>query len=132
MNETDFIENSVQLKTVKKEFFAILKREDLVNLIKFIFITILISWVSFAVSYNFLPPQIPIFFSKPWGYPQIADKIYFLIYPLSMSLLFFINLRIASILIKISYLMSAILLWSQLLISIMSLIAIFKIIYLLV
>ena len=41
--------------------------------------------------FNNLPPQIPLFYSKPAGEDQLADTWFILILPLFMNLLFFLN-----------------------------------------
>ena len=44
-----------------------------------------------AFRFNNLPPQIPLFYSKPAGEDQLADTWFILILPLIMNLLFFLN-----------------------------------------
>src|SRR3972149_8322483 len=41
--------------------------------------------------FNSLPPQIPLFYSKPVGEDQLTDTWFILILPLFMNLLFFLN-----------------------------------------
>ncbi|OGK09856.1 hypothetical protein A2767_01520 [Candidatus Roizmanbacteria bacterium RIFCSPHIGHO2_01_FULL_35_10] len=41
--------------------------------------------------FNTLPPQIPLFYSKPVGEDQLTDTWFILILPLFMNLLFFLN-----------------------------------------
>ena|SRR3989344_859275 len=38
-----------------------------------------------------LPKQIPLFYSRPWGEPQIAEVWYIALLPILMHLLFFLN-----------------------------------------
>lgn len=45
----------------------------------------------FAWVYRFLPEQLPIFYSKPWGEAQIADKWYIFLLPLLMHGIYFLN-----------------------------------------
>lgn len=40
---------------------------------------------------NHLPPQIPLFFSKPWGEDQLADTWMIVFLPLLLNLLYFVN-----------------------------------------
>lgn len=44
-----------------------------------------------ALKFNYLPPQLPLFYSKPAGEEQLADTWSILILPLFMNLLFFLN-----------------------------------------
>lgn len=41
-----------------------------------------------------LPPQIPLFYSRPWGEYQITDWWYILLLPLLMNFLYFLNFYI--------------------------------------
>lgn len=38
-----------------------------------------------------LPPQIPLFYSRPWGEEQLADSWMVFILPIILNLLFFLN-----------------------------------------
>ena len=44
--------------------------------------------------FNNLPPQIPIFFSKPWGEDQLVDTWMILILPILLDILYFTNLTL--------------------------------------
>ncbi len=41
-----------------------------------------------------LPPQIPLFFSRPWGEDQLVDTWMILILPFLLNILYFINMWI--------------------------------------
>jgi len=43
------------------------------------------------VQFYHLPPQIPLFYSRPWGESQLADWWFILILPILMNLLYFFN-----------------------------------------
>lgn len=45
----------------------------------------------FAWAFRSLPEQLPIFYSKPWGESQIADKWYIFLLPFLMHIVFFVN-----------------------------------------
>src|SRR3989344_303424 len=45
----------------------------------------------FVLRFQTLPPQVPLFYSKPPGEDQLIDAWYILILPLIMNLLFFLN-----------------------------------------
>lgn len=53
--------------------------------------------MAFTVILKFskLPPQLPIFYSRPWGEGQIADWWLILILPILMNALYALNLFIA-------------------------------------
>ena len=54
----------------------------------------------FAIRFTHLPPQIPLFYSRPWGEPQLADLWYILLLPIFMNLFIVINIWIPK---KIAY-----------------------------
>ncbi len=41
-----------------------------------------------------LPPQIPLFFSRPWGEDQLADTWLILVFPLLLNVLYFVNISL--------------------------------------
>lgn len=45
----------------------------------------------FAIRFTHLPPQIPLFYSMPWGERQLADTWLILMLPIFLNLLFFTN-----------------------------------------
>lgn len=46
---------------------------------------------------NHLPPQIPLFFSKPWGEDQLVDTWMILILPVLLDILYFSNLSLCKL-----------------------------------
>ncbi|MBI3366463.1 hypothetical protein HY041_02450 [Candidatus Roizmanbacteria bacterium] len=46
------------------------------------------------LQFGVLPPQIPLFFSRPWGEDQLVDTWMILILPLLLNFLFFINISL--------------------------------------
>jgi len=47
---------------------------------------------AFGLTYNKLPPQVPIFYSRLWGEQQLADTYYIFLIPLLLNIFFFLNL----------------------------------------
>ena len=58
---------------------------------KILFIADLILILFFVLRFSSLPPQIPLFYSLPWGEDQLVDNWMILILPVTMNFLFFIN-----------------------------------------
>lgn len=52
------------------------------------------------VSWGKLPPQIPLFYSRPWGEVMLASPIFLWILPIASSAFFIINFLIVIILKK--------------------------------
>ena len=49
----------------------------------------------FAWRYIFLPEQIPLLYSRPWGESQIVDFYYIILLPILMHAFFFFNSAIS-------------------------------------
>ena len=47
--------------------------------------------VAFILRFLRLPPQIPLYYSQPWGESQLADSWMIFLLPVFLNLLFFIN-----------------------------------------
>jgi len=50
--------------------------------------------LTLLLGFNHLPPQIPLFFSKPWGEDQLADTWMIILLPVLLNSLYFINLSL--------------------------------------
>lgn len=44
--------------------------------------------------FNHLPPQIPLFFSKPWGEDQLVDNWMIFLLPVLLDIFYFINVSL--------------------------------------
>lgn len=51
--------------------------------------------LAFLFKLNKLPPELPIFYSRPWGEFQIADWWYISLLPILMNVLYFLNIFLA-------------------------------------
>jgi len=54
----------------------------------------LVMILSFLFKAKSIPPQIPLFYSRPWGQDQIADRWLLIIIPLLMNFFYFLNIAI--------------------------------------
>jgi hypothetical protein len=77
---------------------------------------------------NKLPPQIPFFYSRPWGEEQLAPPVYLIFLPIISFLFYIINLIVSFRFSNKDILLSRILLIGSLVISVLSFIASFRII----
>lgn len=93
-----------------------------------IFIIIQIAFLFWK--FNFLPPQIPLYYSLPWGEGQLTQASLLFIFPTISLILLLINHLFAISLVKTSLLLSRILLIISLIFSFLSLVAILHIVYL--
>lgn len=93
-----------------------------------IFIIIQIAFLFWK--FNSLPPQVPLYYSLPWGESQLAQASLLFIFPTISLILLLINHLFAISLTKTSLLLSRILLIISLIFSFLALIAILHIVYL--
>ncbi len=71
-----------------------------------VLIMVLLSWTK-------LPPQVPFFYSRPWGEEQLATKTWFLYLLLIGFGLTVFNLRVSSIIFKKEPFLAKILVWTS-------------------
>lgn len=79
-------------------------------------------------TWRFLPPQIPLFYSRPWGEEQITTPDRLLIIPASSLVVSLINSVLLSLFLKEEHLMSQILNSTVALFNFLGLIALIQII----
>jgi|WetSurMetagenome_2_1015567.scaffolds.fasta_scaffold620754_2 hypothetical protein len=93
----------------------------------------IISQITFLFwKFNLLPPQVPLYYSLPWGGSQLTNASLLFILPTISLILLLINHLFAISLTKISLLLSRLLLSISLVFSFLSLIALLHIVYLIV
>jgi len=93
-----------------------------------IFIIIQIAFLFWK--FNSLPPQVPLYYSLPWGESQLTQTSLLFIFPIISLILLLINHLFSISLVKTSLLLSRILLAISLIFSFLSLVAILHIVYL--
>ncbi|HAP37738.1 hypothetical protein A2574_00530 [Candidatus Shapirobacteria bacterium RIFOXYD1_FULL_38_32] len=81
--------------------------------------------------FNDLPPQVPLFYSLPWGEPQLAPASQLFFLPTFSIVFSLINNLLAATIFSKTTLLSKLLVVSSLVISILSLVTLFQIISLL-
>jgi len=102
-----------------------------INLVtKFIIALFVLSVGLLIWKWRALPPQVPIWYSRPWGASQLASPFWLLILPVASILLYAINYAI-SISITSEYLLfTQMLFLSSLIVSILSFVDLVKILFL--
>lgn len=114
-------------KIAKEEFTYLMADKTLKSIIQLILLLMGLHIIGLAFFWTKLPPQLPLFYSRPWGESQLVERNYFLILPISTFILSLINLRLASILFKRELLISQVLVWSSLLINLLAGITLYNI-----
>jgi hypothetical protein len=115
-----FFKQPNYFKATKEELNTLLSNKSLKIIIQLIFVLLTLGTISIVVFWNKIPPQIPLFYNRPRGQQQLADKIIFPLLPLSNLVLVLINLRLASFYIRKELLLSQILVWTTLIITLLN------------
>lgn len=98
------------------------------NLIKLAVIFWLIELGLILVTWAWLPPQLPFFYSKPWGGEQLVQPFSLFILPLLGLIVFFGNLTLMSFISRKELLIRHILIISIFIFNLLSLITLVQII----
>lgn len=86
-------------------------------------IVILVKWPQF-------PPQVPLFYSLPWGKQQLTSPSFLLLLPLTSSAIFFINTLLATLFFEEEPLIARLLTIMAAFISFLSIFTLLKIVFL--
>ncbi|MFH1602076.1 MAG: hypothetical protein ABIB61_03920 [Candidatus Shapirobacteria bacterium] len=94
--------------------------------IRIILILIALQILTIVYFFTKLPPQIPLYFSLPWGESQLTSSFSLLLLPLFSLIVLFFNLFLASSLIENSDFLADFLIIGSLIFSLFSLMAILE------
>jgi hypothetical protein len=97
---------------------------------KSVFVCIIAGILLIVWRWNFLPPRVPVWYSRPWGVNQLASSFWLFLLPLSGLTIYFINLFIGKRLTAEYLIFTQMLFLSSLLVNILSLITLIKILFL--
>ena len=122
---------SESVNKIYAELDSLLRAGNSKQIIRYNFIIAGLIWVLFSGGYHLLPPQIPLWFSRPAGQDQLADKFWLWLVPSLTSILLLINISLAVKFWQKLNLLARIILYSQLITSILALIIVIKLLVLL-
>jgi len=108
------------------------ENKGLKQLLKLSFILILVQALIILFSLSFLPSQVPLFYSRPWGEEQLAHPLYLFILPLANLAIFILNSILLSFIEKKELLIRQILIICILLFNFLSLITLIQIVRLII
>jgi len=74
-----------------------------------------------------LPPEVPLFYSRPWGDGQLANPLLLWLLPFGTSLIIFFNFYLGSRLLTEFPFLTQILIWSNVLLALLSSVTVIKI-----
>lgn len=101
---------------------------SLVN--KFVPMLILISLVLFLLRAGSLPPQVPLWYAKPWGETQLAHPLWLLILPATSFVVYLVNVVVAAYITSEHLVFTQLLYATSLLVSFLSFVTLAKILFL--
>jgi hypothetical protein len=128
VKQLKFIKDANYFKVTQEEFSSLMSDRLLKKIVQFIFFLLAFNLIIITLLWNRLPPQLPLFYQKPWGQEQLVSKTNFLILPASNLIFCLINIRIASFFFKKENLLSQILVFSSLTICSLASVTLIKII----
>lgn len=97
---------------------------------KFVIGFTVLSLLTILWRWNRLPPQVPLWYSLPWGGSQLAQPLFLFILPIGALLIYFLNMVIAMYLTADYLIFTQILYLSSFLVSSLSFITLIKILFL--
>lgn len=118
-NPTRMLES---LRSFRELFFSV---PNIIN-----FLVVIISFVYLAFRFSLLPPEVPLWYTLPWGKSQLAPSIYLWLIPISLSVIFILDFFLAISIFKTEKFLINLLTWEGLLISLLGLFTEWRIIIL--
>lgn len=91
---------------------------------------ILISLLVLVVAWRFLPPEVPLFYSLPYGQSELAGRLFLWLLPAASLLIFFLNFQLAIKFFSEEKLLAQIALLTTSIVSLFSSVTLIKIIFL--
>lgn len=121
--------NKQQLLSLFNTFFLYVKRQDRYVIVStaLTLLSVLLLLTFFLITYRSLPGKIPLFYSRPWGQPELVIKLQFLLLPSILTLVALTNYGLATQLHPTQNLLKRILLVSVIFINLILTVTAFKI-----
>jgi len=114
------------LKKVQEEFNNLIFDLSSKKSIRLSLFLTALNLILVAIFFKKLPPELPLFYSRPWGESQLVTKNQFLILPSGGLLILIINLRLASFLFSRELILAKIITWTTTVISLLISISLIK------
>ena len=108
-----------------------IKHNWLINVVhKFTFILFFLSIGFLVLRWHLLPPLVPLWYTRPWGTDQLAHPVWLLMLPLASLIIYCVNFLISMYVTAEYLIFTQMLFLTSLIISLLSFIALIKIIFL--
>lgn len=114
---------------IKNELDALLENKTTRFSIRLSFSLLALVIFLIIIFWSKLPPQLPLFYSKTWGKDQLASKWWFLILPFICFLMVILDLRLASIFLKKESLLAKILIWTVVILTLLTSTTIIRVLF---
>jgi hypothetical protein len=114
---------SAAWKTIQKNWVI-----DITN--KFVLVLFTLSIILVIWRWNLLPPSVPIWYSRPWGADQLAHPLWLFMFPVASLVCYVLNRALSIYLISEHLIFTQILFISSLFVSVLSFVAVVKILFL--
>lgn len=89
-----------------------------------------LSLVIFLARYSILPPEVPLWYSKPWGQEQLAHPLWLLVLPAGGLIWYLVDLTIATYITHEYLIFTQVLFLSSFLVSLLSTFSLVRILFL--
>jgi len=122
------LKNSDSFTEIKKQLDSLFKKKWVRNIFRLNVVLLIFLLTAVLGLWAKLPPQVPLFYSRPWGESQLVAKKWFLIVLLLFFIFLILNLRAASIFNKKEVLLAKIFLFTNLILCYLVTVTIFRII----
>ena len=124
-----FFEQLPVFLKIKEELESLFKDKTIKNAIRLSLFLLFLIFILTAVFWMKLPPETPLFYSRPWGKDQLAKKEWFLILPLICFLSAIFNFRLSSMFLKKEPLLAQMLSWTTVILFLLANITIIRILF---
>jgi len=122
MKKLSFLKEQIEIDTLLKD-----RKANLV--VKSALILIGISWLGLPFFWHKLPPEIPIFYSRPWGDEQLIARPFILLLPGLATVFSLINLKLAGIFFSSEKALTYFLVWFNLIVTLLAVITFWRILF---
>jgi len=115
---------------MKEKFLKLWQFKKFKMAIRAFVVFFIVSLLIIILKWKKLPPEVPLFYSLPWGEEQLADPLQLLILPFSSLVAFTLNFFLASIFLEKEPWLCRILILTSTVFSFLSMLTLIKIIFL--
>jgi len=118
------------IKSIKEKIFKVWRFEKFKTAIRACVFFLIASVLTLIFKWPKLPPELPLYYSLPWGEEQLATPIQLLILPFISLSVFFLNFFLASILLEKAPWLCRILILISTIFAFLSMVTLIKIVFL--